>query len=261
MDAPLSVFQSQVASAPGFYRIRTPTHAELGLVYLGQTGRNLRERTRSLARGIHRDLDDCPWNDPHTAASILWAYRHEDRFEFEVSVAVAHLITPVRQCYEDYLLYLHRIHHGHSTLSNHGRLHPLWTRPTNRTNGIAAKRRDVPVLYPSLPVAFGDDDFAGSHWLDLEWTEFHPLDDLKEPDKPGVYRIERDSKLIYCGQSSNLLSRIHTHSNDPRFIDSAVSVHEMEAPTSHQLKERETDLIGAYFASAGVPPIHQYRPK
>ena len=59
---------------------------------------------------------------------LLWAYRHENNFQFELSVAPCELPSQLRQCQEDSLLYLHRIEYGHSTLCNHGRRHPLWTR-------------------------------------------------------------------------------------------------------------------------------------
>jgi hypothetical protein len=130
LDASLEQYKQLIPTQPGFYRVRAMDISSL--VYIGQTGRNLRERTRSLSRGVYRALDDPPWNDPHTAAPLLWAYRHEDGLKYEVSVAVMDTDYPTRQCIEDSLLYLHRNEHGQSTLCNHARLHPFWSRPSNR---------------------------------------------------------------------------------------------------------------------------------
>ena len=84
LDAPLGEYQRVVSNRGGLYRVRGSGISEL--VYIGQTGRNLRERTRSLAKGVYRDLSDPPWNDPHTAAPLLWAYRHENYMTFEVCI-------------------------------------------------------------------------------------------------------------------------------------------------------------------------------
>jgi hypothetical protein len=256
LDASRSAFNANVVTDAGLYRIRSPKCN--GLVYIGQTGRNLRERARSLARGVYRDSDDVPWNDPHTAAPILWAYRHEDGFEFEVSIAAIELETPVRQCHEDYLLYLHRVECGHSTLANHGRLHPFWSRATNKGRGRAAQRREEPVSYPSLCPAIGNGDIDSSTWLGIEWTEFQKLNDKQAPDAAGAYRIHRDGDVLYFGESQSLKSRIRTHANDARFRGADVSFHVLPEAAPHQLKERETDLIGAYFGSTGLCPKHQY---
>ncbi|MEO2019292.1 MAG: hypothetical protein ABGZ53_33580 [Fuerstiella sp.] len=45
LDAPLSEYQRVISSRGGLYRVRGSGVPEL--VYIGQTGRNLRERTRS----------------------------------------------------------------------------------------------------------------------------------------------------------------------------------------------------------------------
>ena len=258
LAAPLATYQSNISTGPGFYRLRSP---ELpGLVYVGQTGRNLRARTRCLASGVYADFESPPWNDPHTAAPLLWAYRHEDSFEFEVSVAEAHLDKQNLQCYEDYLLYLHRLQFGHSSLINHGRLHTLWTRPTNKRDGRATTRRDTVKEYPSLPPAVGHLDSVGKNWLGLSWSPFLASHELQAREMPGVYRVQQGTRLVYVGQSQNLKSRLRTHSKTARFIDCHFSFHEMPNAESHQLQEREADLIGAYFKTFGVPPIHQYKP-
>jgi hypothetical protein len=136
LDADLLTYQQFIANSPGFYRVRA-----LGsecLAYIGQTGRSLRQRTRAeLAKHVMRPIESPPWNDPHTAAPLLWAFRHEDNMSFELSVTVADLPVQMRQCYEDVLLYQHRQEFGHSTLCNHGRRHPWWSRSSNRKDANA----------------------------------------------------------------------------------------------------------------------------
>jgi hypothetical protein len=41
--------------------------------------------------GVYKDSDDPPWNDPHTAAPALWAFRIEDGLQYELSVAECEL--------------------------------------------------------------------------------------------------------------------------------------------------------------------------
>lgn len=260
LNAPLHTFQNYITKNPGFYRIKSPQRKEL--VYVGQTGRDLRERTRALARGVYSNIENPPWNDPHTAAPLLWAYRHENKLDYKLSVASANFDTQDRQCYEDYLLYLHRIQYGYSTLINHGRLHPNWTRPTNKGKGIPAKRTGKALNYESISPAIGDNDFTGHKWLDLEWSKFEPIGNIikKLPSTTGVYRIKLDEKIIYIGESKDLKQRIKDHSRKQHFKDSLVSVHVMPDAYPYQLKEREADLIGAYYLSTRTSPEYQYNP-
>jgi hypothetical protein len=252
----MEVYRQHIVKESGFYRIRADNLPHL--VYVGQTGRSLFERVRSLSRGVYRNLDDPPWNDPHTAAPLLWSYRHENLLHYEFSVAMAKLDYPTRQCQEDALLYLHRIEHGCSTLCNHGRLHPNWTRPSNRKRGIITIRRKQQIDYPSLPPAVGNDDYHSSDWLGLRWINPNNLD-VRELSNPGVYRITDNLSLTYMGESKDLNARLSTHRRDKRFNGCTYSVHLMPEALPHQLKERETDLIGGYFLKKNEPPIFQYR--
>ena len=174
LDADLLTYQEHVVTDPGFYRVRAVGNDSL--VYIGQTGRSLRQRTRAeLAKHVMRPRESPPWNDPHTAAPLLWAYRHEDGMEFELSVASAHLDVQMRQCYEDVLLYLHRLEFGHSALCNHGRRHPWWSRATNRKDARPSHRLSSPLEYSSLPVSSGNLDPISSDWLGLSWSDFAAL--------------------------------------------------------------------------------------
>ena len=53
-------------TGPGVYRIKAIGIDEL--FYIGQTGRNLRERLTALIRNTLDDPEHMPFNDPHTAA-------------------------------------------------------------------------------------------------------------------------------------------------------------------------------------------------
>ena len=65
----------QLPSAAGLYRIRAVGIGEL--FYIGQTGRNLRERLGDLRRNTMQT--QMPFNDPHTAAPSLWAWRDAEQ--------------------------------------------------------------------------------------------------------------------------------------------------------------------------------------
>ena len=254
----VSVFQRHIAKFPGLYRVRS--RQAPGLVYVGQTGRNLRERTRSLAIHSTRGHDSPPWNDPHTAAPILWAYHHEDQFEYEVSVACTEDFDyATRQCYEDYLLHLHRMEHGHSTLANHGRFHPLWTRPSNKSAKRSMKRLETPTPYDSIEKINAVGEFGSALWLGLKWSKSQPISRAKPPACPGIYQICGSDVMLYCGETQQLSDRINTHKKNPNFIDSSISYHLMPNARSHHLKEREVDMIGAYFESSGAGPKYQYK--
>jgi hypothetical protein len=258
LNADLLTYQQYVSNEPGFYRVRA-SGSEC-LAYIGQTGRSLRQRTRAeLAKHVMRPIESPPWNDPHTAAPLLWAFRHEDGMEFELSVAVADLDVQMRQCYEDVLLYLHRLEFGRSTLCNHGRRHPCWSRASNRKDARPAHRISVPIEYPSLQISSGDCDPLSSYWLGLDWTDFVALP-TPAPNVAGVYRLVKHGKLLYVGESRSLRSRLSTHAKDLRFLDCEVSYHSMPDALPHHLKEREADLIGSCLLHTKQVPLFQYSP-
>ena len=254
----VSVFQRHISRSPGLYRIRS-SHTS-GLIYIGQTGRSLRERTRSLAIHAKRGLASPPWNDPHTAAPILWAYHHEDQFEYEVSAACTEDFDyATRQCYEDYLLYLHRSEHGHSTLANHGRFHPSWTRPSNKSANRHMRRLETPTPYDSVDKINTVGEFGSASWLGLKWSESQPISKARPLGCPGIYRICESDAMLYCGETKRLSDRINTHKKNRIFIGSSISYHVIPNARSHHLKEREVDMIGAYFESSGAGPKYQYK--
>jgi len=257
LNSELATYQNYISTKPGLYRVRSKSYS--GLIYIGQTGRNLRERTRALAKHTYNSLDNPPWNDPHTAAPTLWAFRHEEQFEYEVSVAIKEdYDVAMRQSHEDYLLYLHRLEHGYSTLVNHGRRHPLWTKPSNKSKSRSMKQQLVKILYPSFGKPGLNNEFKSPEWLGLEWSPSCPIKDIQPPNDSGVYKIFNDDGMLYCGESTSLKNRMTTHKRNAKFQGATVSYSIMKNALEHQLKEREVDLIGAYFELYGIHPRHQY---
>ncbi len=165
----------------------------------------------------------------------------------------------LRQCQEDSLLYLHRIEYGHSTRCNHGRRHPLWTRASNRKNARPTYRLDEAINFSSLSVAIGEPDPLSKSWLGLEWSSFEPLP-LLAPTSAGVYRIADSTGIVYLGESNQLSSRLASHAKDARFRSCSVSFSLIKSALPWHLKERETDLIGAFFLETNQSPMFQYKP-
>ena len=86
-DAPRRGGFQDIPTQPGIYRVRAS--GQRLLVYIGQTGRALRERVMALS--LHAMAADMPWNDPHTAAPSLWSFRDAEGLEFEASASVSNL--------------------------------------------------------------------------------------------------------------------------------------------------------------------------
>ena len=262
LAAPLDEYQRCISRDPGFYRVRIV--GSQALAYVGQTGRNLRERTRALASHVGRPADDPPWNDPHTAAPGLWAWKIEEGFEYEVSVAARQLSSPHRQCMEDRLLYEYRLEKGESTLANHGRFHAGWARPSNKNKGHAMQRlsADQPNAGagPSLSATTGAGEPVSADWLGLPWSETAALEKMvgRAPVVPGVYRLIAGDEVVYLGESNSLSGRLRSHGQKYKAESLSTSWCTMEGALAHHLKERETDLIGAFYKQVGEPPRFQY---
>jgi len=257
LKSELTTYQQYISNKPGIYRVRSNSFS--GLIYIGQTGRNLRERTRALAKHVYNSFDNPPWNDPHTAAPTLWAFRHEEQFDYEVSVAIKEdCNVAMRQSHEDYLLYLHRVEYGYSTLANHGRRHPLWTKPSNKSKNRRMTPEPVKRLYPSISKPGLNDEFRSTKWLGLVWSEPCAIKDIQPPNDSGVYKIFNDDQMLYCGESTNLKTRMTTHKRNEKFHGAKASFTVMKKALVHQLKEREVDLIGAYYELHGTHASYQY---
>ena len=82
-----SVFKSCIPNKSGLYRVRSSSYE--GLVYVGQTGRDLKERTIIFLRNHSLpEINNPPWDESHTQQlQYLWAYRIDNQFDYKVAVA------------------------------------------------------------------------------------------------------------------------------------------------------------------------------
>ncbi|MCX5985111.1 MAG: hypothetical protein NTX54_01135, partial [Chloroflexi bacterium] len=117
---------------PGLYRIRP--HGVPELSYVGQTGRDLRDRLARLARQL--PSAEMPFDDPHTAAPALWAWSRSDGFSWECSAAAVDGSRQDRMSLEASVLWRYRLETGQSTRANHGRFHPHYAKSGMRARGV-----------------------------------------------------------------------------------------------------------------------------
>jgi len=257
---------------PGMYRIRARNGN--ALFYLGETGRSLRERLGDLRRNTMKDV--MPYNDPHTAAPSLWAWRHAEGIEFECSAAPVTLADKkeearkLREGLEFYLLWQYRLEADTSTWCNHGRFHPRYVKSTDRKKGfrgyrVADEEPDNPAGGPSLlPLQLVATPFA-PNWMGLVWSNYTPLGQRSflsgVPQSPGVYKIvdPNEEALLYVGESGNLRTRLNTHAaKDWQHQTVFFSYVPLPAHTpAYQRHEIENDLLGGFYALTRNIPLFQ----
>jgi GIY-YIG catalytic domain len=258
----------QLPTLPGLYRIRAVNGKEL--FYVGETGRNLRERIRSLCNNTMKET--MPYNDPHTAAPSLWAWRHADGLDFECSAAPVSFAEDgeearrLREGFKFYLLWQYRLEFGSSTRCNHGRFHPRYKKSTDREQGVQGYRLDEhevanPAGGSSLPTLQFLAEPVAPNWMGLPWTDFFDLSSIllkQVPLVPGVYKLIdlKTGRLIYIGESSNLQKRIRTHARKPwiGYVPAVSYVQMSDNTQKYQLREIENDLIAGFYLYAGHIP-------
>lgn len=262
---------TKLPNSPGVYRVR-PIGNDF-LVYIGQTGRSLRERMGQL-RVYTKSNSDMPFNDPHTAAPSLWAWRDAKGWEFECSVALAEYegldkndSRQMREGLESYLLWRYRLDRGESTNCNFGRFHPQYFKSSNRKSGRQGgklpKGEINPSGGPSLPPLISTERSSSNNWMSLKWEEPIPL--LNGCGKnfeniPGIYKIIVCNEVVYIGQSQTLKSRINSHMKKKWGDEPKVSVFIAdESIRDYQLHEWENDLIGGFFYENGRSPKYQFK--
>jgi hypothetical protein len=252
-----------IAAGPGLYRVRVAGREQLA--YIGQTGRNLRERVGMLARGTL--AAEMPFNDPHTAAPKLWSFRDAEGLAYEVSVTTCDLPKNDRMGLECFLVWRYRLEAGASPLCNFGRLHPRYATSANRSTGRRGRRLndDEPDNGgPSVPALALSGTPDGLDWMGLSWSAWGPLTAVGlngAPTGPGVYRIADDvGHVLYIGQSSALAERLRSHARSPDW-PGPVSYSLVTLPggyTPTQLLEVENDLIAGHVAATSHPPLRQF---
>lgn len=263
---PADDFISQLSTDEGLYRVRHPDIDEL--VYIGETGRSIRGRVRSLAGGIFDG--EMPYRDPHTASPCLWAI--VDRYGAKLEVSVA---TPPeaqdkqqRKAMEDALIALQRREQGRSTTANFARIIPGYKQSSYRKDGLVGGPLQVDETEPHTDPGMDPlpwetpTELTSDTWMGLDWTAPAPLSDAYGlSDAAGVYRIwnlDNAPPLEYVGETANLKSRLYTHrrnrSGELRF--SYVRFPKLDA--KHKREEVESDLLGAHWLACQSSPRDQY---
>lgn len=257
---------------PGVYRIRSEGSNPKRLVYIGQTGRTLRERLLALASGVN--AEECPFNDPHTAAPHLWLLRQLNGARLECSCAsVAGDVQALRGT-EDMLLWRHRVETGLPVEANYGRFYPGYTRPTNRwiVRGGRSGTRIPGRTAARLPEDSTVTDFSISHpalrgqagLLQAPWWEQVPLTLARSlPAGPAVYCIygHDADEPVYIGETSGLRARAVTHSATQWPVQEPWLAYlpMPDRTPKFVLRELESDLLGWHFWKASRAPAAQYK--
>ncbi|AFO59528.1 hypothetical protein [Natrinema sp. J7-2] len=251
----------------GLYRIRHPARA--GLEYIGETGRSLRGRVRSLANGAF--ADEMPYRDPHTAAPCLWAVQQEDGEKLEVSGATPTLAEDkqARKAFEDALIAVYRRETGKSPTANFGRIINGYRQSTYRSGEERGAPLEPGETESNTEDGVGpldwsrSDDVLSEDWMGLWWGSPRPLADADTsiPTDDGLYRIWREDEappLEYIGQSQNLKSRLYHHrrNRDETLLFSYSELGEHDA--QHKREEVETELIGVHWLEVGESPRDQF---
>ncbi|SMQ78366.1 GIY-YIG catalytic domain-containing protein [Bacillus sp. OV166] len=255
--------KSLLPTSPGMYRIKPVSHHHF--MYIGQTGRNLRERLTDLIRNTLKE--EMPFNDPHTAAPSLWAWKDATGWEFELSVSTIELPKEEREGLESFLLWDYRVQSKESTYCNYGRFHQDYIKSKNRSSKFRGRKLfDSEQRNPAWGISSEPLSFHGtptsSTFMGLEWSEFIEVEKLSQiPNKEGVYRVIGldTNTLLYIGQSQYLRNRLRDHAKKDWGQKIAFSYSLIEDAKDYLLKELENDLIGAYFSINQTVPIFQVK--
>ena len=258
-------FISGLSTDEGLYRVH---HKDLpGLVYIGETGRDIRGRVRALASGVFSG--EMPYRDPHTASPCLWAIVDAYGPQLEISVA-----TPMathkqsRKSIEDALIALHRREVGASPIANFARIVPGYRQSSYRKGGLVGgplaegeteSHAEPGIEPPSWEEA---EKLTSDSWMGLEWTSPAPLSEAFDlPSETGVYRLWNPGAvppLEYIGETANLKSRLYAHRRD-RSANLRFSYAEFPALNAkHKREEIESDLLGAHWLASEQSPRDQY---
>lgn len=256
-------------TGPGVYRIKACGIDEL--FYIGQTGRNLQERLLDLISNTMDDPNQMPYNDPHTAAPSLWAWRDAEGYHYECSVAPVPqtITTEKREAFECSLLWRYRLQFGSSTRCNHGRFHAHYIKSKNRRNkfrgGKLPENSSNPAWEPSYPALPYHGHPKDNDWMRLKWSEQAPLTPLTSfnvSPAPGICKLlNQQGNLVLVDFDQNIsdllshLSRIGWKTAPLTFSTTTFP----ENIPAYQLREIKNDLIAGYYKLSRQPPIEQKR--
>jgi hypothetical protein len=263
----------QVPALPGLYRVRKMSGPEID--YVGQTGVSLRGRLGQL-NGLYGT--QMPYNDPHTAAPALWALRHRDACDFEISVAGVPGTPLERKALEATAITHYRLDASRSPLANFGGMPPGYKKSTGNNSKLVAsghRARGGPdpgaPARPTSAAVAGDlrGDPQSVDWMNWPWSEWTSAATSKDAQCIGLYRLRARSEtgLLYVGQGK-ISARIRAHlakafRNGHR--QAVFFSREMEASWvslphvfTYNLLEHENDLIAAHFLRHGYAPSAQF---
>lgn len=257
-------------TASGLYRVRRSDSTEI--VYIGQTGKGLRDRLRMLSGTYATEM---PYNDPHTAAPALWALRRSENVEFDVSVVQLSGNKQSIVGEECVAITMHRRKSGSSPAFNFGGMPPGYRKSSSNNRRLVDQRKrfrggadaDAPVTPASIaPLLDPTGDVVGTSWCSLLWSDWCAADDRNAPVKVnGLYRLRRrgSSDLLYIGQGV-IARRVLSHCGKADFRVVApgrtLEVSWVATPklVTRQRLEWENDLIASHVLSRGATPRLQF---
>jgi hypothetical protein len=211
-----------------------------------------------------------PYNDPHTAAPNLWAWRQEEHWSYECSTAVFSGSIAERKALECFLLWKYRLEKGESTLCNHGRFHKNYVKSSGRSEGKRGFRLPNSKINfsggPSQPPLRLQGYPLDSDWMGLGWSKLVPLDSQfmdQVPSTSALYKIfsPDQASVVYIGETKKLRARFAQHCSsfkDSQYQFSFVAL--PEKTEKYQLHELENDLIAAYYVQTSSVPEFQFSP-
>ncbi len=227
---------SQVPETPGFFRIKKV--GGRGLDYVGQTGRNLKERLIHLANQVNADKRP---DDSKSSAKHLWELKDFGGGRFEFSYINPNIARSEidRLGLENVMFAMHVRYRGKS--------------PTVNLDRKLNTRESESVLDR---LEWGMGEMTSRDWMGLDWTEPRRMKDRMEIDcSHVVYRIwfpDFTPPLAYIGKSTNVANRLIKH--EKKFGSSALfSV----APIKSNLKDVEASLIANHYITTNTLPKGQ----
>lgn len=225
-----------VPETPGFFRIKKVDSPELD--YVGQTGRNLRERLIHLANQVHRDEKP---EGSKSSAKHLWELKDfGGRFEFSYANPNIARSETDRIGIENVMFASHIKQRGRSPTVN---LDRKLTEGENQNTVLQELDWD-------------DSDFTSRGWMNLDWKPARKLDDRSGVGHShAVYRIwfpDFVPPLAYIGKSTNVINRLIKHSE--KF--GAEAQYSMAILDSN-LKDVEASLIANHYLHTHTLPKGQ----
>jgi len=268
---------SPVPTTAGLYRI-LQVGAEVPVIYIGQTGRSLRERLRQMLGAYNEEM---PYRDPHTVAPALWALRVSEQAEFHAQWHGLDTDPRVRLGLEALAISLERRDRGSSPRFCFGGM-PTGFRISSGNNSklAAAGKRfrggpDAAALptAPSIaPTGDLSSDPMSREWMNLPWSTWVPFADVSSTPSRGIYRLRgnNDGALTYIG-IGKVKERLTAHGKkSQRGNDGLKSLFGAVREASwcdlsdlphRQLLEIENDLIASHVVTVGAIPLAQFMGK